>query len=242
MPACPYRAFEASFRESTAIAQFQAGVVDTSFSLPSETARIETLRSQRRTVDIVRFDLARAMEEVEVSDEDIQAWYDENADNYQFPQRAKIDYILLDSSELAEAIDVSDEEARAYYEDNRARYTTAELREASHILLSMDDPDDGAELAEKSAALEAVKRRLEAGETFADLAKGSVGRCRISRGRWQSRCDQSGADGARVRGSRVRTRWGRRCQRCSENRFRCASHSRRCHQARVGQEFRGGPG
>jgi len=160
-------AFEQSFRDDTAMNQFRTGIIDTSFTLPQEAERLAALGRQTRTVEAVRFDFEKAKESIEVSDDDVASYFDENKDNYNFPQRAKIQYIELSSTQIAAEMDVTDEEARAYYEDNRGNYMLPEQREASHILLSLDDADE----AEQMAKLADIKTRLEAGESFADLAK-----------------------------------------------------------------------
>lgn len=163
-------AFEQSYRDDTALRQFQSGVINSSFTLPSEADLLSNLASQTRTIDAVEFDFDAARSAIEVVDEDVSAWFDDNKDNYQFPERVKIQYIELNSGEIASDIEVSDEEAESYYEDNRARYISAEQREASHILLNVEDAGDDDEVAEKRKVLDGVKERLAAGESFEDLA------------------------------------------------------------------------
>lgn len=75
---------------------------------------------------------------------------------------------------MASDIDVSEAQAQTYYDDNRASFMLPEQREASHILLSSGDGDE----ADQIAQLNDIKARIEAGESFADLAKefsGDVG-------------------------------------------------------------------
>jgi len=163
-------AFEQQFRDDTAMTQFRAGVTDTSFQLPQEKARLDELSRQTRTIDFVQFDMAAAKEKIDVSDEDVSAWFDENADSYQFPQRAKVQYIELDSAAIAEGFDITDEDASAEYEANRRSYMVPESRSASHILLSLDDAGDADEVAEKTTTLADIKKRIEDGESFDELA------------------------------------------------------------------------
>ena len=159
--------FEQSFRDDTALNQFRTGVTDTSFTLPQEAQRLAALGAQTRTIEAVKFDFAKAKEGIEVSDEDVVAYFDENKDNYQFPERTKIQYLELDSSTVAADIEISDEQAQAYYEDNKARYIKPEQREASHILL---ESGNGSE-EDQIATLNETKARIDAGEDFGDLAK-----------------------------------------------------------------------
>jgi len=164
-------AYEESLRASAAITQFRAGIAATSFQLPSEIARIEELSGQTRTIDFVRYSIDAAVENIEVSDEQVSTYFDENAASYEWPQRAKLEYIELKKTDLAADIDVSDEEAQEYYDEFQANYiTTPEVRETSHILFEID-VDDNDLVAEKTEELNALKARIAAGEAFADLAK-----------------------------------------------------------------------
>jgi len=163
--------FEHSFREDTALQQFQLGIVETSFSLPSEREQTDMLRNQVRTVDAVRYSIAPLIEETEVSDEEVQAHFDENAESFEFPQRAKIEYLRLSLGGLMETIDVSDDQAMEYFEANKGQYLVPEERKASHILLSLDSGASDADVAEKTELLGSIKTRIEGGEAFADLAK-----------------------------------------------------------------------
>ncbi|PID60554.1 MAG: hypothetical protein CSB44_09985 [Gammaproteobacteria bacterium] len=162
-------AFEQRFRSQSALDQFTSGVVSTSFLLPNERARLDALARQQRTIEGLRLDMDAARDAIEVSDDEVQAYFDERADSYQHPDRVKIAYVRLSAEDLASGIDIAEEDAQYYYDDNSANYITPEQREASHILLEADR-DNEDEIAEKEAELEAVKARIEAGESFADLA------------------------------------------------------------------------
>ena len=160
-------AFEQSYRDDTALNQFRTGVTQTSFTLPQEADRLSALGRQTRTIEGVRLDFEKAKSGITSTDEEVTAYFDENKDSYNFPQRAKIRYIELSTEDLADAVDISDEQAQTYYDENRGSFIRAEQRDASHILLSADegDTDDQIEILNKA------KERIEAGESFADIAK-----------------------------------------------------------------------
>lgn len=160
-------AFEESLRAQTALSQFSEGLIESAFTLPSEAARISALLNQTRTVDLLTLSLSSLQGTLEVSDEDVQAYFDENAGTFEFPGRAKVQYVELNARDQAETIDILDEDALAYYESNKRSYITPEQRSASHILLAADGDS---EVAEKTALAAEIKARIEAGETFADLA------------------------------------------------------------------------
>ena len=160
-------AFEQSYRDDTAINQFRSGISDTSFTLPQEADQLAALARQTRTIEAVRFDFEKAKSGIESTEEEIVAYFEANKDSYTFPQRAKIEYIELNVNDLADAVDVSEAEAQTYYDENRANFIRPEQRDASHILLSSDEGDADDQVAE----LAKVKARIEAGESFGDLAK-----------------------------------------------------------------------
>ncbi len=164
-------AFEAQFRDETALDQFRAGVIGTSFTLPTEAERIDALTRQTRTIDAVRFDIDSIRNTIEIDEAAVKGRFDETADTLVFPPRARIEWIELSASDLAKSIEVSEDEARAWYEENRSSYMTPELREASHILIAVDDAGDADEVAEARAEVEAIIARIEAGESFDELAR-----------------------------------------------------------------------
>ncbi len=164
--------FEESTRANAAITQFRAGIAATNFELSNEAERLEALRGQTRTIDYVTYSIDKTIENIEVTDEQINTYFEENADNYQFPERAKLEYIELKKSDLAAQVEVTDEEIEAYYNDNNSEFvTTQAVRETSHIMLEIDDAGDTDEVTAKTAELQAIKARVVAGEAFADLAK-----------------------------------------------------------------------
>ncbi len=164
-------AFEYSYREDAAVAQVQSGIVQTAFTLPSERDQLDELTRQLRHVDVLRFPIDQVREGIEVTDDEAQSFYDENKENYKFPERVKIKYVRLSAEALANEIDVTDEEALAYFEANKGNYVTAEERKASHILLNLAEDASDAEVEEKTALLTSLRERISAGESFADLAK-----------------------------------------------------------------------
>ena len=160
-------AFEQSYRDDTALNQFRTGVIDTSFILPSEAEQLSALMRQTRTIEGVQFDFEQAKADIDIAEDDVVAYFEDNKDNYQFPQRARIQYLELNAEELAGEVDVSDEQAQDFYDANRGNFMLPEQREASHILLSADEGD----AADQTVILNEVRERIAAGEVFADIAK-----------------------------------------------------------------------
>jgi peptidyl-prolyl cis-trans isomerase D len=145
--------------------QLRRAIGGTAVVTPSEYRRYLNLIAEQRLVSLARFDLAAAADEVEVSEEAIAAFYEENDTLYLLPEAATIEYIELNRAEVAEGVEISEEALNEYYLDSQNRYLQEEQRRARHILILSED-DEAAALA----TAESLTARIDAGEPFADLA------------------------------------------------------------------------
>ena len=158
--------FEASQRRALEQNQLQRGIAATAFVTPSEYRRYLNLYGEQREVSLAEIDINALTESIEVSDEDIQAYYDARPDAFMAPETVDLAYVELRRDELAETIDISEDDVLQYYEDSKSRYERDEQRQARHILIPFGDDEAAAE--EQANALAA---RAQAGEPFDDLAR-----------------------------------------------------------------------
>lgn len=80
---------------------------------------------------------------------------------------------LMDIEAGADVLAVTDEDARKFFEDNAGQFSSPELVKASHILAGKPG-FDSATVEEKTASklkIEEVKKKLDAGGNFEELAK-----------------------------------------------------------------------
>ena len=158
--------FEANQRLGLRQNQLQRGIAATAFVTPAEYRRYLNLVREQREVSVATFDIESIAATVEVSDEDVQAYYEERTEEFSSPESVDFSYVELRRDELAQQADVGEDELREYYEQSSGRYLQDEQRRASHILLEFGDDEEAAR--EQAAALLA---RVQAGEPFADLAR-----------------------------------------------------------------------
>ena len=133
------QAFEAELREDLALEQLQAGLLQTTFATPAETARMAALENQTRDIDYGRIYFNEIRPDVEVTDEELQAYYDENPGEFMRPERVKVAYLQLSTEAIARNVEVDEEALRAYFENNRASYSVAERRKVRQILVYAED-------------------------------------------------------------------------------------------------------
>jgi peptidyl-prolyl cis-trans isomerase D len=157
--------FEASQRRALRQDQLQRAIVATSIITPAEYRRYLNLLAEQRLVSTATFDIESAAAEIEVTDEQIAAFYADNDTMFLTEESVDIEFIEVRRDSVAESVEVSEDALLEYYEDNQNRYLQDEQRQARHILILSDDDEDAAE----AEALE-LFNRIQAGESFVDLA------------------------------------------------------------------------
>lgn len=160
------RQFEESQRQALRASQLQRGIGATAFVTPAEYRRYLNLYGEQRRAAVATFDTRAEAEQVEVGDEEVTAYYEAHAEEFQAPESADIAWIEIDRRELAEGIEVTEEELAQYYSQVSDRYRQDERRRARHILITFGDDKDAAR--EQATAL---AERARAGEPFEDLAR-----------------------------------------------------------------------
>jgi peptidyl-prolyl cis-trans isomerase D len=164
--------YENSLRQDIARRQVLAGVASSSL-LPAAVAQ-PALKAwfERREIQLARFVPADFAAKVQVSDAEVEAYYQANAARFQSPEQVDIEYLVLDLESVASRIQVSESDLRARYEQSLAQLAKNEQRRASHILLTVaaDAPAaDKAKVREQAQALLDEVRKSPA--RFAELAK-----------------------------------------------------------------------
>lgn len=143
------------------VSQLANGITGSGFATDSEVEYLARLNNQTRDFSYVTLSIDSLLDQVEVTDEEISAYYQENPEPFTEPEKVTVEYIDLSVERLVSAEDLSEEEIRAHFEDNIDDFTPVVERHVAHILL--EDTDE-AEVAE-------VQSALDEGQDFASLAQ-----------------------------------------------------------------------
>lgn len=127
--------------------------------LPIEVQAMSALVLQQRDVRLATLDLKALQAEQKVTDEELQAYYDQNKHNFIAPEQMKVSFIAMDAAAMQSNITVTEEDIAAYYDQNRSSYTQPERRNYSVIQFKTE--------VEAKAALDELKK----GADFAVIAK-----------------------------------------------------------------------
>lgn len=141
------------------VEQLSNGIVDTSFITSDEVASLTALVDQKRSFEFARLAYQPFVDAVELSDEQIANYYDENQAQYMTERKLSVEYIELNSAMLLDQQSVSDEQVQARFDQEAESADNSPSLRAAHILLE----DDSAELIAE------VQAKIDAGEDFSEL-------------------------------------------------------------------------
>jgi peptidyl-prolyl cis-trans isomerase D len=164
-------AFEYRLKQDIMAKQYQEGITRTAAATAEELEQAYRLEAQQRQFSYLVLPLQSFSEALEISDQDIEDYYNAHKNAFMTPERVKLQYLELDASTLDASIDVDEQAILALYNEQSAKYVVPEERHARHILVAL--PPDADESA-TAAALEKSRdiiARLDAGEDFGALAK-----------------------------------------------------------------------
>lgn len=158
-----YRAMLAdSVRQNQVRAAFMLSTIETPFEMQLR----QSLENEQRTFSYASVSADQFKDSVEVLDDEITAYYDENIQRFMTPERARIRYVLLSRDSIENAQEVTEEDLEVAYQDYVADIEQNEQRESAHILFLTEDRSE----SEALELAEAARTRLENGESFATVA------------------------------------------------------------------------
>ncbi len=164
--------FEARIRSDLASRQVFAGISESSLGSQAVAETAINAFTERREVQVARFNAAELGAKLTVTDADVQAFFTSNPQMFQAPEQAEIEYLVLDVDSIKNSIALSEADVKAYYEQNAARLSGQEERRASHILITAPkSASDTERQRAKAKANELQAQVKKAPATFADVAK-----------------------------------------------------------------------
>lgn len=130
--------------------------------------------TRQRTVRVRTFPAADYRQGVEISEADLQTWYEANSASLSVPEHVSIQYLVLDEAAATASLATPDEKAlQDYYQQNKKRYVQPARVSLRHIQVALPEGDEAARKAaqDKAADLAAKAKADPAG--FAALAQSS---------------------------------------------------------------------
>ena len=126
---------------------------------------------EQRSINYLQVQSGDLVDSMEVSDEEISKYYDENKESYKQPVRIKLSYISFTPKSLADRIEVPEAEIAAYYEANKGSYKEDMKVKARHILVKVSDKATPEQDNAARKKIEEIIEKVRQGASFTDLAK-----------------------------------------------------------------------
>ena len=153
--------FLAMLKDDLLVEQYVRGFVASSFITKSELNLLASITEQQRDYYYMTLPLQSAIDTVQLSDAQIEDYYQSNKQRYMAEEQVVVDYIELSPSLFSDRQQISEEQLRARYDEQLETLESTTSRQAAHILLSQPD----------TALLSEINGKLEAGQAFDALAK-----------------------------------------------------------------------
>ena len=151
----------AEFRNQLSLDQLNASIVGTAVYPMQAVSQLIDLQLESRNVWLHRFNWQDYTDQVKLSKNDIQAYYDANKDKLKSAAMVDVAYLQL-SPQTMQVTDVTKEDLQQQYEAFKQEQAIVDERQVSQILLVGDNA---------KARADTVKARLDKGASFTALAK-----------------------------------------------------------------------
>ncbi len=154
--------FEARVRRDLSNQQVLSSLQSSAVASQRQTDTALQAYLQRREIQIQRFEPAAFAAKVQVTDADLEKFYQAQSERFRSPESADVEYLVLDAAALAKNIQLPEQDLKTYYEQNLQRLAGQEQRRARHILINA---------AKDAPAADREKARAKADALLADLRK-----------------------------------------------------------------------
>lgn len=146
-----------ALRNQLVTQQLINAIVGSEFMLPGETDELAALVSQQRVVREATLDVSALAAKQQVTDQEINSYYEQHKNQFVAPEQFRISYIKLDAASLQET--ASDSEIQSYFDQHQDQYTQPQRVRYSVIQTKTE--------ADAKAVLDEINK----GANFAEVAK-----------------------------------------------------------------------
>ncbi|WP_339668231.1 SurA N-terminal domain-containing protein [Dasania marina] len=158
--------FKQLLRNDVIIRQLSSGIAGSDFVTQQALNYTASIVGQKRSFDYITLAISEQLSAVELSDEELNSYYQANIQRYQREPKLKLAYVEVKQSDFVQPVEEA--QIKTAYELEMADFNGSEERKASHILLEINEQRNEADT--KALAVE-LKAKIAAGEDFASIAE-----------------------------------------------------------------------
>lgn len=158
--------FREALRVDEIVKQLNGGLLASEFVTGAEARALARVNGETRSVRYAKVAGDRFQNTVEITQDQIQAYYDSNAAQFVSEEAVVLDYITLRADDFVEP--VAEADLRAAYEQEISSYAYQDEARVSHILLIQGDDEADEAYAQR---IQSAQTALTDGEAFSVVAE-----------------------------------------------------------------------
>jgi peptidyl-prolyl cis-trans isomerase D len=163
---------EAKVRQDLSAQQVLGGLQQSVLASQTQTDAALNAFLQRREIQSQKWSPADFAAKVQVTDADLEKFYQTQAERFRSIESADIEYLVLDTAALQKSINLPEQDLKTYYEQNMQRLAGKEERRASHILITAAKDAPAADRTKARAKVDELLAAVrKSPKSFADVAR-----------------------------------------------------------------------
>lgn len=163
--------FENIYRSDLAVQQLQDALTRSTIIGRTELNILNQIQQQNRDINYLQFDDINFLSEINVSEEQIQAYFELNQSRYMHPEMASISYVELTADNLSKNIPIDEAAVRRLYDEYVDSIASKEQRKTQHILINVAADANAETQQQKKKQIDDLLAKIKKGESFEALAK-----------------------------------------------------------------------
>ena len=162
--------FEQQMRQQLLLTQLQKAVTNSGFVTDADIIRLARIKQQTRDIVYTTIKSQPIYDSIEVTEEDIESFYEANIEDYKAQPKIKIRYLDLTIDSLKDDVSVSDDDLRNYYENNKSSYTVEETRKVTQMYIKLAKDAEQARIDKARETMEFIQEKLNEGLSMDEVA------------------------------------------------------------------------
>jgi peptidyl-prolyl cis-trans isomerase D len=162
--------FEADLKRQLLVTRLRNIAAEGTVVSPAEIEREFNRKNEKIKIEFVKLSNDKLKNEVQVSTDDMQAYFKANSARFMVPDKRKLAILVADQKKIEESITPADADMQRVYTQEQAAFRIPETVKVRHILLKTQGKPATDEPKIKAQADDLLKQ-VKAGAKFADLVK-----------------------------------------------------------------------
>ncbi len=146
---------------------FQSGISVTEADIEEEFRNLK----EKVNLNFVSLTPAKFESKVNVTDEALAAFFEENKETFRIPDMVSLRYLQFEPQRYLDDVTFEESELKKYYRRHLDQFEILEKIKASHILVMVDADADEATRNDKRAYAEKLLAEIKSGKDFAEIAR-----------------------------------------------------------------------